>query len=146
MLYFIGIFFATAIFLFFWQRFHWSSMSISLKDQELHVLVAKNIYQQYKGLGGRKQLAPYDGMIFPFYLLDKHTFVMRDMEFPIDIVWLKDGVVVDIAPNVPIEPDASEQELARYYPRTEANLVLELQAGWTQKNGLKIGDVMTLPK
>ena len=65
---------------------------------------------------------------------------MRGMRFPIDIVWLSDGVVVDIAPSVPIEPGVPEADLRVYYPRLKANTVIELPAGWAEGHGLKIGD------
>ncbi|MFZ2190260.1 MAG: DUF192 domain-containing protein [Candidatus Magasanikiibacteriota bacterium] len=126
-----------------YQR-HFSSTKLELKGQEINVLVAKTIYQQYKGLGGRKDLGDYDGMIFPYLASDKYTFVMRDMKFPIDIIWFDNGTVVDIAPNVQIEPEASEAQFKRYYPRKPANLVLELPAGWAEKNDLKIGDKIGL--
>jgi len=141
---FIIIFLGTAIFLFFFQRFYWPHATVELKGQTLNVLLAENIYQQQKGLGGRNSIAPYDGMLFPFFLVGKHAIVMRDMEFPIDIVWLLDGEVVDFAPYVQIEPDKTEFEYTKYYPRTEANFVLELPAGWADEHELKIGDRMSV--
>ena len=67
------------------------------------------------------------------------------MQFAIDIVWLNDGVVVDIAPNVQPEPfDVKEYELAVYVPRDVANAVLEFEAGWVKKHNLKIGDRLSL--
>lgn len=113
---------------------------MELKGQKLYVLAADNIGRQYKGLGGRDSLDGYDGMLFIFGEKKKVGIVMRDMKFPIDIVWLDAGQVVDFAPNVPIEPGVKEQNLKIYYPRVDANLVLELPAGWAEKNGLRIGD------
>ncbi|MBT3538727.1 DUF192 domain-containing protein [Candidatus Parcubacteria bacterium] len=137
---FLVVFFVAAGFLFIFQRVYWPHTVVELKDQKLNVLVAKNIYQQQKGLGGRESLAPYDGMLFPYSLLGKPTMVMRDMEFSIDIVWFLDGEVVDFAPQVPTEPGRAEFEYIRYYPRTEANLVLELPGGWADEHNLRIGD------
>ncbi|MFH1947245.1 MAG: DUF192 domain-containing protein [Candidatus Magasanikbacteria bacterium] len=119
---------------------HWPEANIKLAGQNLHVLVAKDSYHLIKGLGDRESLGEYDGMIFIFNNMGKHVIVMRDMEFKIDIVWIKNGEIVDIAPDVPLEPDVSEANLKRYYPRVEANVVLELPAGWVEKNGVKIGD------
>ena len=120
-----------------------SDVKVELKNQTLNVLVARTIYQQHKGLGGRENLDGYDGMIFPYNSLGKYGFVMRDMKFSIDIVWLANGVVVDIAPNLPLE-NVPEAQLTKYYPRKEANLVLELPAGWADQNSLKIGDKIAL--
>ena len=122
----------------FW-KYHWSTTEISLKGQNLNVLVAKTIYQHRKGLGGRKSLSPYDGMLFVFQFSRKEGFVMRDMKFPIDIVWFDGGKVVDIAPNLPLD-NVPEEQLRRYYPRADANVVLELPAGWAMAHELKIGN------
>ncbi len=119
---------------------HWPEANIKLAGQNLRVLVAKDSYHLIKGLGGRESLGEYDGMIFVFNNMGKQGIVMRDMEFKIDIVWIKNGEIVDIAPDVKLEPNVSEANLTRYYPRIEANVVLELPAGWVEEYGLRLGD------
>lgn len=104
------------------------------------MLVAKNQKHRFTGLGGRETIEPYDGMIFVYPLHKKQGIVMRDMQFPIDIVWFNGGLVVDIAPSVPIEPGRSEEDLTVYYPRLPSNVVIELPAGWAAANALQIGD------
>ncbi|GEM_PF-324526 len=119
-------------------------VTLEVKDERLQVLVASTFQQQYRGLGGRESLGEYDGMLFPFGYEGRHAIVMRDMRFPIDIVWLRYNEVVDIAPMVPIEPDESEHALFRYTPRTDATTVLELEAGRASELGLRIGDTVRL--
>lgn len=126
-----------------WQL-QWPKATVELKGQILYVQVAETLYQTHKGLGDRETLAPYDGMLFLFDFPKKAGIVMRDMRFPIDIVWLYNGEVVDIAPNAPIEPGASEFDLTRYYPRSDATAVLELSAGWADAHDLRIGDRLRL--
>ena len=121
-------------------RFYWPSATISMGGNELRVQIADNTYRQHKGLGGRDSLGDYDGMLFIFPSQAKYAFVMRDTRFPIDIIWLSSGQVVDIAPSVQPEPMASEADLKRYSPRKPANMVLETRAGWALEHGLKIGD------
>lgn len=136
----------TAVFVFlqFYNRYHWTEAKVVLKEKELNVLVAKTLYQQHKGLGGREEPKGFSGMIFPYSYSAKHAMMMREMEFPIDIIWLNNGKVVDLAPNVPIEPGVPEEQLKKYYPRADANLVLELPAGWSEENELKIGDKLQI--
>lgn len=118
-------------------------IDVSLKGVKLHALVANTPERQQRGLGQRDNMAGFDAMVFPFVFPDRYGFVMRDMRFPIDIVWFNDGKVVDIAPNVPIEPNAkTEADLHVYYPRTIANTVVELPAGWSASHELKIGDIL----
>lgn len=119
-------------------NYRWPTAELRVGDQIITVQVAKTFRHQKKGLGGREQMN-VEGLLFPFDTSARHAIVMRNMEFPIDIVWLHNGVVVDIAANVPVEPDATEATLKRYYPRKEANAVLELPAGAIARYGLKIG-------
>lgn len=142
---FVGIFIIATIGVELWQL-HWPKATIRLRNTDLYVLVANTPDHWYRGLGGRTNLAPYDGMIFLFPVSKPQGFVMRDMIFPLDIVWLDRGAVVDIAPRVPIEPGATEDELRVYTPRKPANIVLELPAGWAEAHSLKIGDRMTVVK
>jgi hypothetical protein len=138
----LALFALSVVGLKIWQ-YHWSEINIELKGEPLRVLVARTPYHHQKGLGGRESLGEYDGMLFIFDLPKRAGIVMRDMEFPIDIVWLEKGVVVDIAPNIQPQ-DVPEEELAVYYPRKEVNLVLELPAGWAGTHNLRIGDVLTV--
>jgi len=126
-----------------WQT-RWPEMNIQLGDKKLHVLLADTYYHQYKGLGGRESLAGVDGMLFIYSLSERQGIVMRDMKFPIDVVWLNQGRVVDYAQNLPLQPGVAEKDLTIYYPRTDSDLVLELPAGWVEKNGLKMGEAIQI--
>lgn len=88
---FIFAFFGAALFLFAWNRLYWPKATLEVGDSTLRVLVAKSMYQQYRGLGKRDTIEPYDGMIFPFLLYGRQAIVMRDMRFPLDIIWMRDG-------------------------------------------------------
>lgn len=134
----LGLIIASGIALRFFQL-HYSDAQISLKGESLHVILAKNPKQWYKGLSDRESLGEYDGMLFLFPFYEKHGFVMRRMHFSLDMVWLAGGKVVDIAPDVPVFPQDRP-----YYPREEANAVLELPGGWVRTHGLEIGDTMTV--
>lgn len=131
---------ALAVVVKLWQAHHWNSVFLEINGKKLEVLLAKTYAQQFSGLGKRDGLGIYQGMLFIHSLPDKYGIVMRDMRFPIDIVWLKNGEVIDIAPNVPVELGVPENQLRIYRPRKPANAILELSAGWVEQNGLKIGD------
>lgn len=126
------------------RRGSMQSVVLEVRGEYLTVLVAESFIQQYRGLGSRESLGEYDGMLFPFGYEGKHTIVMRDMQFPIDIIWLKYNEIVDIAPQVPLEPGVPEAQLFRYVPRKEATFVLELPAGKAESLGLQIGDIVRL--
>ncbi len=129
--------------LWLWQS-HWPRALIKVNGEELNVLLADTPYHYYVGLGGRNSWGNFAGMLFVFPDSSQHGIVMRNMNFPIDIVWLDHGRIIDFAQNVPIEPGVKDGDLVVYYPRVNGNLVLELPAGWVLKNGLKIGDILTM--
>jgi len=135
---FLGIFFIAFLFLSVWNL-RTPSVDVLLKDKNLKVMIANTPEKRFKGLSDMKNLGKFDGMMFLFDDFSRHGFVMRDMLFNIDIIWFNSGKVVDIAPN--LQP---ENELKVYYPRKDANMVLELPAGWAEQNKLKIGDVLTV--
>lgn len=136
---FLIVFAVSAVGLWLWG-WRWPTATLELKGETLQALVAKSPRHQYQGLGKRDTLAPYDGMLFIFTIPHRVGIVMREMRFPIDIVWLDQGAVVDIAPSVPLEPNKPESQLTVYRPRLPANTVLELPAGWAEAKGLKLGD------
>lgn len=137
----LAVFILSIVGLKIWQ-YHWPTEVLMLTDEPLLVQIAKTPYHHKKGLGGRNSMGKFDGMLFVFNSHYRVGIVMRDMEFPIDVVWLDNGVVVDIAPNIQPE-DVPEEQLSTYFPRKNANLVLELPAGWTIEHGLRIGDELT---
>ncbi|MBI5728308.1 MAG: DUF192 domain-containing protein [Candidatus Magasanikbacteria bacterium] len=134
-----GLLVILAIALRLWQ-FHWPTAVVALREEKLFVLVARTPPHMYRGLGRWDSLGRYDGMLFLFPAASRLGMVMRDMKFPIDIIWLERGVVVDIAPTVPVEPGVPERLLRVYYPRVEANMVIETAAGWAERHSIKIGD------
>jgi uncharacterized membrane protein (UPF0127 family) len=91
-----------------------------------------------KGLGGRKFLAQNRGMLFVYDRYLVPSFWMKDMNFPLDIIWLKDDLVVGWEQNAPA-PLAGEP-LTIYQPKTFINRVLEVKAGSVELWELKIGD------
>jgi len=134
------------IFLVIWAilrfyDFYWPSATVRFPaGQEIKVLLADRPSHWQRGLSGRSDLGEYGGMLFIFGEKSRHTMVMREMKFPLDIVWLDSGMVVDIAPGLQPEPGKSEAGLTRYAPRLPATAVLELPAGSVARYGLKIGD------
>ena len=122
--------------------YYYPKAQVIIGSNTFNVLVADNDRHFYKGLSNRENLGKYGGMLFVFADRDRHTMVMRDMLFPIDIVWLNDYKIVDIAPNVQPEPGVAE--LTQYRPRVGADMILELKAGFVLKNKVKIGDTVTI--
>ncbi|PIT88179.1 MAG: hypothetical protein COU29_04170 [Candidatus Magasanikbacteria bacterium CG10_big_fil_rev_8_21_14_0_10_36_32] len=120
---------------------YWPEIKIKIgSSPELQVLVAERPSHTYRGLGGRESLGDYQGMLFLFSKKSQHIMVMRDMEFPLDIIWLDGDIIVDMAKNLPVEKGKIEAELINYGARMPSTAVLELPAGFIDQYGLIIGD------
>src|SRR5688572_24346638 len=99
--------------------------------------VAASDITRERGLSGRSGLEADEGMYFLFPRADRFVFWMKEMRFPIDIIWIKDGVIVDISPDAPVPGPG--QEPARFMPATAANRVLEVRAGFVKAHNVRVG-------
>ena len=98
--------------------------------------VADTNYLLSKGLSGREPLGSDEGMFFVFQKPDIHTFWMKDMNFPIDIIWMDENFDV-----IHIEKSISPETYPKTFTSKENSMyVLEISAGESQKLGIKIGD------
>jgi len=104
---------------------------------DFNVQVVKNKEEVSRGLGGINNISDKEGMLFVFDSPQKYGFWMKNMRFPIDIVWLNSDMrVIGIDENIPIE---SYPKI--YYPSEPVLYVLEIKAGLSEKYGIKKGDV-----
>lgn len=103
--------------------------------------VASSAAQQSKGLSGRTSLAADTGMLFVFSQDASTAFWMKDMRFPIDIIWINDDTVVDLDADVPIVTSGSPP---LYTPVTPVNYVLEVNAGFAAAHGIAIGSAAAI--
>ena len=91
-----------------------------------------------KGLSGRASLPPDYGMIFLYEDKDIPEFWMKDVLFPLDIIWIDDGVIIDIHENVPPpNPNTPDNQLELYSPKQPITMVLEVNAGVVKTLGGK---------
>lgn len=118
---------------------------ISIGSSEISVQIAKTSEEKAKGLSGKNFLAEDEGMIFIFINKTYPAFWMIDMNFPIDIIWISEDTIIHIDENVP-PPEAKQdkKDLPLYKPPKAINYVLEVSAGFSQKNGIKVGDKVDL--
>lgn len=111
--------------------------SILLKGEKINIEIANTDYLRNRGLSYRTSLCESCGMLFVFDTYKHHSFWMNEMNFSLDIIYLKDNKVVDIFQSVPIK---TNNKTTKIYPENEANSVLELNAGWSKTHNLQIGD------
>lgn len=119
--------------------------SVKINDIAIEVDIADNKQERSQGLSGRDSLAENEGMLFVFERHTTPTFWMKDMNFPIDIIWISDERIVQIDESVPNpEPGTSLSKLPLYAPSQPVNYVLEVNAGFSEDNGIGVGDLVDL--
>ena len=109
----------------------------------VRVEVARTSGEQIRGLSGRPDLRPGHGMLFVYAHPQPVSIWMKDMRFPLDILWIRGGRIVKIEKQVPpLDPNGPE----RIYSAT-ADLVLEVPAGFSDRERIRVGDTVrtTLP-
>ena len=113
---------------------------VQVGDASVRAEVADDEASRQRGLSGRDGLAADEGMLF---LLsdDSPSFWMKGMRFSLDIVWIRDGRVVDVAAGVP-PPRGSNAPLPTYSPDRPADRALEVNAGWAADHGIRRGDAV----
>lgn len=116
----------------------WKKGKVIIEDQTLDVYLAQTPAEREVGLSSFSGLKSDQGMLFVFDTAEKPSFWMKGMKFPIDIIWINDNQIVDITKNLPVQYDS---ELTRYYPNVDVDRVLEVNAGWSERNDVKIGDI-----
>ncbi len=126
-----------------------STVAAEIAGKSLNIEVVNTPASITQGLSGRERLGA-DGMLFLLPTKSIPSFWMKEMRFDLDLVWLDDSTVVEIAPHVPrplgdVNPNGY-QYLPTYSPKTPVNMVLELEAGKAAALGLKSGDKLILTK
>jgi uncharacterized membrane protein (UPF0127 family) len=115
--------------------------SITIRDQKVQLEIVRTPAQQAKGLGDRDELAWGHGMLFEYPAPGFPGFWMKDMRFDIDIVWIREGRIVDVSHRVRHFPEGPGPTLR---PHQLTDTVLEVPAGFAQAHNWRVGDRATL--
>jgi len=107
------------------------------KGEEIPVEIADTHKKRNLGLGKRNSLKKGWGMLFVFEKRKPHRFWMKDMQFPLDIIWLDNHRIVHIIHNA--KPANSMNEPEVMTSPVPVNFVLEIAAGTAAKLRLKTG-------
>jgi len=116
---------------------------VVIGDVKFDVRMAITPQAREQGLSGRTGLGEREGMFFVFDKPDRYAFWMKDMLFAIDILYIRDGRIVDMALNMP--PPRAGETPAVHRPVESADRVLEVMAGTAQKLGWAKGTRVVCP-
>ena len=91
-----------------------------------------------RGLMFRNHLPWNAGMLFAFNEEEPRRFWMKNTLIPLDMIFVdSSSKIIDIKENV---PPCEQEECPSYPSREPAQYVLEVNAGFVQEKGVKIGD------
>jgi len=113
----------------------------TIQDNIILLEIAQTPRQQAIGLMFRDDLPDNQGMLFPFSPPRPVQFWMRNVQFPLDMLFLYDGEIKAIAPSV---PPCITQTCPTYGPEGAVDYVLELKGGQADALGLSIGDSVNI--
>ena len=112
-----------------------------LGGRTIRLEIADTRAKQAQGLSDRPSLKENEGMLFVFPEKQARRFWMKNMHFPIDIIWLDDEKIVYISKNLEPEGESPQRTYSSVYP---VNHALEINAGLSDRYGLKAGDTVEL--
>ena len=121
-----------------WIVFNNNSFSeqICIEKTCFNVEIADTDEKKILGLGNRDFLEEKEGMLFPYPEKSAPGFWMKDMRFPIDIIWINlemkvSGIIKDF------QPCESNELCPVVYPDEEIIYVLEINSGLSERYGIK---------
>ena len=127
---------------------HLPKQVATIRNTNLNIYITRSPQETTQGLSNTHKLASNTGLLFDMRpkkpYSEQHSFWMKDMNYPIDILWFdKDLILIhyedEISPNTyPLSFTNPEN--------TKANYVLEINGGDIKRLNIKIGDKLKLNK
>lgn len=112
---------------------------ITIKEKVIHVSIADTYETRAKGLSNTDPLLENEGMLFVFATPGYYGFWMKDMKYPLDIIWLDKNYKV-----VSLQKDISPESYPTIFkPQVLASYVLEVPAGFVELYGIQNGDFVS---
>jgi uncharacterized membrane protein (UPF0127 family) len=109
--------------------------SLGNEKIKIDIEIADNDYERQLGLMNRKEMKENQGMLFIFPNETMQSFWMRNTLIPLDIVFVNSKKnIVTIHKNTHTLSDQS------YPSSAPAEYVLELNAGFTDRHNIQLGD------
>lgn len=117
-------------------------------DVLVEASVADTLSQRIQGLSGTPYLPRGVVKLFAFGVPGSHSIWMKDMNYPLDIMWAdEEGVIVHIEENV--SPDTYDADAPRssdtFESPIDAWFVVEANAGFVAEHAITRGDTIVLP-
>ncbi|WP_336360806.1 DUF192 domain-containing protein [Haladaptatus sp. ZSTT2] len=127
--------------------YNWTEVTVTDETgQQLGVVTARiadTPAKRYTGLSNTTSMPADEGMLFTYDSEGEHTFVMRDMDFPLDIIFVDANGTITKIYHAPVPPEGTNNSDLTRYPGT-GQYILEVNRGWTTDHGVSVGDTVTV--
>jgi uncharacterized membrane protein (UPF0127 family) len=109
---------------------------------EVRVEVADNIFERARGLMDRTTLGENRGMLFVYPEERELSFWMKNTLIPLSIAFIdSERLIIDIQDMKPLD-----DEPPHYVSAEPAQYALEVNQGFFEKGGVKVGDRVDVPE
>ncbi|PSP72883.1 DUF192 domain-containing protein [Halobacteriales archaeon QS_3_64_16] len=132
-----------------WSEY--GSATVEIRDQRtdrtlatVDVRLAESYEEKYTGLSDTRTLRNGTGMLFVYEQEERRTFVMRDMDYPLDIVFIgADGRIDEIVQAPAPGPNEDGNDIQR---TGSAKWILEVPRGWMAAQNVTEGDRIVIDR
>ena len=105
----------------------------------ISIAIANTEAEQEEGLSNTEMLGYDQGMLFVFPKPTIPAFWMKQMQYPLDIIWIdQDKIVVGVNKNL-----APETYPKTFAPKVPVMYALEVPGGFFDSRGIKVGDLIS---
>lgn len=105
---------------------------VAINNHVFNLEIAKTDKEQEIGLSKYKNIPQNFGMLFPFEKPGYYSFWMKNMKFPIDIIFIRNNKIVTIFKNAS-PPKSNNEFLPIYRTQKLSDTVLEINTGLSDK-------------
>ncbi|PIR45050.1 MAG: hypothetical protein COV10_01365 [Candidatus Vogelbacteria bacterium CG10_big_fil_rev_8_21_14_0_10_51_16] len=116
--------------------------TVVVAETTITAKIAETAEEQELGLGGVRELADDEGMLFVFWDELPQAFWNKGMLMSFDLLWVRHGIVTGVESNIQKEKEG----VRTVYSPEPITHVLELGAGWARRHGVKEGDKIVITR
>lgn len=124
-------------------QFSYATTTISAPNGNIVAQIADTTDEETQGLSDRTDLPEGTGMLFAFDSVTTQYMWMKDMNFPLDMVWLDQNkkvtyIAADVTPQSYMQ---NPPEI--FYSPTPALYVIEIPSGDANRLGITVGKTLS---
>lgn len=134
----LGVLFIICASIYLLNTYQKNRNSVVIGENKIYVEIADTQLEQQKGLCCREKLDANRGMLFVYEKPGEYKFWMKDTKISLDMYWINtEKKIIHIEKNV--QPESYPKSFG---PDKRSNYVLETNAGYADKNQIKVGDLV----